>query len=145
MNVKIDQSDLKALKKKMDNLRVFDKKTLSNELGRAGLDIARTAKKSVVVDTGNLKQSINAELKGKTVEVVARAKYAPYIEFGTGGMVDLTDMRELGIPDSYASQFKGKGIKEVNLPPRPFFFSSARVGLKKLLDRLNNELNKAIK
>ena len=143
--IKINQSDLKSLKKKMDNLRAFDKQVLSNEIGRSALEIARIAKQNVVVDSGNLKQSIKAERKGKTAEVVAGAKYAPYVEFGTGGKVDLTDMLELGIPASYASQFKGKGIKDVNLPARPFFFNAARIGLKNLLVRLNGEIKKAIK
>jgi len=142
--IKINQSDLKSLKKKMDNLRAFDKKTLSNEIGKSALEISRIAKKNVVVDSGNLKQSIKAEAKGKTAEVVARAKYAPYVEFGTGGKVDLNDMLELGIPASYASQFKGKGIKDINLPARPFFFNAARIGLKNLLVRLNGEIKKAI-
>ena len=113
--IKINQSDLSQLKKKLDNLRAFDKKT------------------------------IKAERKGKTVEVIAGAHYAPYVEFGTGGMVNLDDMVQLGIPPSYAAQFKGKGIKEVNLPARPFFFSSARIGFKTLLVRLKGELNNAIK
>lgn len=142
--IKINQSDLKSLKKKMDNLRAFDKKTLSNEIGKSALEISRIAKKNVVVDSGNLKQSIKAEAKGKTAEVVAGAKYAPYVEFGTGGKVDLNDMLELGIPASYASQFKGKGIKDINLPARPFFFNAARIGLKNLLVRLNGEIKKAI-
>lgn len=143
--IKINQSDLKSLKKKMDNLRAFDKQVLSNEIGRSALEISKIAKQNVVVDSGNLKQSIKAERKGKTAEVVAGAKYAPYVEFGTGGSVDLTDMLELGIPASYAAQFKGKGIKNVNLPARPFFFNAARIGLKNLLVRLNGEIKKAIK
>ena len=145
MSVKINQSDLAKLKSKLNNLRAFDKKTLSNELGKTAFDISRKAKQAAPVDKGTLKQSIRTELKGKTVEVIAGAHYAPYIEFGTGGQVRLDDMLELGIPASYAEQFKGKGLKNVNLPARPFFFSSARVGLKNLLVRLNNELNKAIK
>ena len=136
---------MSQLKKKLDNLRAFDKKTLSNELGRASMDIVRMAKQNVVVDKGALKQSIKAERKGKTVEVIAGANYAPYVEFGTGGMVDLDDMVQLGIPPSYAAQFKGKGIKEVNLPARPFFFNAARIGLRNLLVRLKGELNNAIK
>tara|TARA_R110002096_G_scaffold21294_1_gene69303 strand:+ start:458 stop:895 length:438 start_codon:yes stop_codon:yes gene_type:complete len=145
MSVKINQSDLAKLKSKLNNLRAFDKKTLSNELGKTAFDIARKAKQSAPVDNGTLKQSIRTELKGKTVEVIAGAHYAPYIEFGTGGQVKLDDMLELGIPASYAEQFKGRGLRNVNLPARPFFFSSAREGLKNLLVRLNNELDKAIK
>jgi HK97 gp10 family phage protein len=143
--IKISQSDLSQLNKKLNNLRAFDKKTLSNELGRSAMDIVRMAKQNAPVDKGTLKQSIKSERKGKTVEVIAGANYAPYVEFGTGGMVDLDDMLQLGIPPSYAAQFKGKGIKEVNLPARPFFYNAARIGLKNLLVRLKGELNNAIK
>ena len=145
VNIKIDQSDLSKLKKKLDNLRAFESQKLSNELGKTALDISRMAKQSAPVDSGTLKQSIKAERKGKTVEIIAGAHYAPYVEFGTGGSVDLDDMLQLGIPASYAAQFKGKGIRDVNLPARPFFFSSGRIGFKNLLNRLNGEIKKAIK
>jgi len=143
--IKISQSDLSQLNKKLDNLRAFDKKTLSNELGRSAMDIVRMAKQNAPVDKGTLKQSIRSERKDKTVKVIAGANYAPYVEFGTGGSVDLNDMQQLGIPSSYAAQFKGKGIKEVNLPARPFFYNAARIGLRNLLVRLKGKLNNAIK
>ena len=145
VNIKINQNDLLKLKNKLDKMRAFESKTLSNELGKTGLEIVRLAKRAAPVDKGALKQSISTQRSGKSVNVVAAANYAPYVEFGTGGMVDLTDMTELGIPESYAAQFKGKGIREVNLPARPFFFSSARIGFKNLLNRLNGEIQKAIK
>jgi len=145
VNLKIDQSDLNKLKNKLDKMRAFESKTLSNELGKTGMEIVRLAKRSAPVDNGALKQSISAQRSGKSINVVAAAHYAPYVEFGTGGRVDLTDMIELGIPPSYAAQFKGKGIRDINLPARPFFFSSARIGFKNLLNRLNGEIKKAIK
>jgi len=145
VNIKIDQSDLSKLKKKLDNLRAFESQKLSNELGKTALDIVSLAKKQVKAPTGTLRNTIKAERKGKTVEVIAGAHYAPYVEFGTGGSVDLNDMLQLGIPASYAAQFKGKGIRDVNLPARPFFFSSGRIGFKNLLNRLNGEIKKAIK
>jgi len=145
VNIKIDQSDLSKLKRKLDNLRTFESKKLSNELGRTAFDIVKLAKRSAPVDKGSLKQSIGLQKSGKSITVFANAHYAPYVEFGTGGMVDLNDMTKLGIPESYAQQFKGKGLRDVNLPARPFFFSSARVGFKNLLNRLNGEIKKAIK
>jgi len=145
VNLKIDQSDLNKLKNKLDKMRSFESKTLSNELGKTGMEIVRLAKRSAPVDNGALKQSISAQRSGKSINVVAAAHYAPYVEFGTGGRVDLTDMTQLGIPPSYAAQFKGKGIRDINLPARPFFFSSARIGFKNLLNRLNGEIKKAIK
>ena len=147
VNIKINQNDLLKLKNKLDKMRAFESKTLSNELGKTGLEIVRLAKREVRYDNGDLRKSISAETNKTTKSVViqALAHYAPYVEFGTGGMVDLTDMTQLGIPESYAAQFKGKGIREVNLPARPFFFSSARIGFKNLLNRLNGEIKKAIK
>ena len=147
VNIKINQNDLLKLKNKLDKMRAFESKTVSNELGKTGLEIVRLAKREVRYDNGDLRKSISAETNKTTKSVViqALAHYAPYVEFGTGGRVDLTDMTELGIPESYAAQFKGKGIREVNLPARPFFFSSARIGFKNLLNRLNGEIQKAIK
>ena len=143
MDIKINQSDLAQLKKKLDNLRTFDKTTLSNELGKTGADISRIATKAAPSDYGTLRQSIRYQKQGKTVEVIAGAKYAPYVEFGTGAFVTFDDMLELGIPKSYAAKFKGS--KPGYMKPQPFFFGSARIGLKKLLTRLNGEIKKAIK
>ena len=141
-NIKINQSDLNQLNKKLSFFKNFDKKVLSSELGRTALDISRLAKRTVPVDTGGLRNSITAEIQGKTVSVVVNKDYAPYIEFGTGSMVKIDDMLALGIPPSYAMQFKGKGLRQVNLPARPFLFSSARIEYNKLLNRLNNRIKK---
>lgn len=144
MNIKINQSDLSKLNKKLDKLRAFESQKVSNELGKTGLEIVRLAKRAAPVDKGTLRQSISAQKSGKTINIVANAKYSPYVEFGTGDDVDLDDMLRLGIPPSYAEQFRGKTGRKVNLPPRPFFFSSARVGFNNLLNRLTGQINKAI-
>ena len=141
-DIKLNKSDLNNLNRKIAFFKGFDKKVLSTELGRTALDIAREAKKTAAVDTGGLRQSITPEISGKTVSVVVNKKYAPYIEFGTGSTVSLDDMLQLGIPSSYAMQFKGKGIREVNLPARPFLFSSARKELRNLMNRLTKRINK---
>ena len=144
-DIKLNQIELKNLNKKIDYFKKFENNILPTELGRTAMDIAREAKKNVARnanDTGALKQSITPEISGKTVSVVANKKYAPYIEFGTGSSVNLDDMLQLGIPSSYAMQFKGKGIRKVNLPARPFLFSSARKELKNLMNRLTKRINK---
>ena len=142
--MKINQSDWNKLQKKLKELKAFDKRILATEIAKTGAEISRIAKRSAPKDTGALQQSISFSGKGKQVVVVADKIYAPYVEFGTGGNVQLDDMLELGIPPSYAMQFKGKGIREVNLPARPFFFSSARIGFKNLYDRVNNRLKNII-
>lgn len=143
-DVKINQADLAKLNKKLAQLQKFSKQELSNEIGKGAMEIVGRAKQSAAKDTGALRQSINAEASGKGVDVIANIDYAPYIEFGTGSQVSLADMKELGIPDAYAAQFKGDGIREVNLPPRPFFFSSARIGFNNMLKRVDKKLKKLL-
>lgn len=70
---------------------------------------------SAPVDLGILKSSINGEVDGLNGVVGSTVRYSPYIEFGTGGLVDVP----AGLED-YAIKFKGAGIKQVNLFPRPF-------------------------
>ena len=146
INAKIDKNDLAKLARKMEALKKISRQEMSNELGKAAFDIVRLAKRSAPVDKGNLRSLIGLELTNTNqIEIFSNATYSAYVEFGTGARVSLTDMRELGIPDSYAAQFKGKGIRDVNLPARPYFFSSARTGLQTLLKRLDNTINKATK
>jgi HK97 gp10 family phage protein len=142
--IKINQSDLAKLNKKLAQLQKFSKQELSNEIGRGAQEIVGRAKQDAKYDNGDLRGSISSQASGKGVAVIADAEYAPYVEFGTGTKVSLTDMKELGIPDGYAAQFKGKGIREVNLPARPFFFSSARVGFNNMLKRVDKKLKKLL-
>ena len=145
VSLKINKSDYNKLQTKLKKLKAFDRRILATEIAKTGAEISRLAKRSAPKDTGALQQSISFGARGKQVQVVADKIYAPYVEFGTGGMVKLDDMLELGIPSSYAMQFKGKGIREVNLPARPFFFSSARVGFKNLYKRVDNRLRNIIR
>lgn len=157
VSLKINKSDYNKLQTKLKKLKAFDRRILATEIAKTGAEIARLAVRAAPVKKGknkkdkkgkhggSLRQSISFSGKGKQVQVVADKIYAPYVEFGTGGMVKLDDMLELGIPSSYAMQFKGKGIREVNLPARPFFFSSARVGFKNLYKRVDNRLRNIIR
>lgn len=67
------------------------------------------------VDLGILRASINGEVDGLNGVIGTNVRYAPYMEFGTGGLVDVP----AGLED-YAIKFKGSGIKQVNIPPHPF-------------------------
>lgn len=72
---------------------------------------------------------------GMAVEVGAGGvgvHYAPYVEFGTGSKVKVNaDTKE------YAMQFKGRGIKEVNLLARPYFFPAIRISVAHMKQKLN--------
>lgn len=143
-DVKIDPKDLQKLSEKIQSLKKYAGRELSNEIGKTAFGIERRAKRKVVKDKSGLVQSIKSTHSGKKAFVEAGKKYAPYVEFGTGEKVDLTDMQKLGIPDSYALQFKGKGIKEINLPARPFLFPSARIEFLNLLKRIQERFKEII-
>lgn len=68
-------------------------------------------------------------------EIFNNVKYAPYVEFGTGGKVKIPKGLE-----KIAEQFIGKGIREVNLPARPFFFAPFFEQKKEFIKRLKKIL-----
>ena len=145
MNAKINPQDLAILDKKLKQLKRFSRQELSNEVGKTASDIVRRSTKRVPVDKGKLKQSVYVAKKGNTAEVGYNKKYAPYQEFGTGRYIDTKDAKALGFSDSEIKQlFQGKGIRQVNIEPKPYFFPSVREGLKGLMDRLDEKLKKYI-
>lgn len=84
------------------------------------------------VDLGILKSSINGEVDGLNGIIGTPIRYAPYMEFGTGGLVDVPE----GLED-YAIKFKGAGIKQVNLFPRPFLIPAFKKHTAIMIDELN--------
>lgn len=72
------------------------------------------------VDLGKLRQSIHkVEIDNYHYKFIAREKYAPYIEFGTGTKVQVpSEWTEIAIIH------KGNGVKEVNINPQPFMYPS---------------------
>lgn len=111
------------------------KKTKS-AIQKAGFRLNANAKRDVAVDTGKLRQSITIDIEddGFTAKVSAGgaiAPYAPYIEFGTGGMVEIPEGWE-----EIAAQFKGKGIRQINLPARPYLSNNYEIEGKKLIEEL---------
>lgn len=98
-------------------------------------EIADQARQNVPVDTGFLKNSISDEVDDFKGEVRVSMHYAPYIEFGTGGLVDVPE----GLED-HAIQFKGEGKRQVNIPPHPFLFPAFFSKTSEMLDRLKKQL-----
>ena len=98
------------------------------------LEATYEAKMSAPVDLGGLVQSINAGYSQTELEgtISANAPYAPYVEFGTGGLVEIPQGFE-----ELAAKFKGKGVKRVNLPARPFLIPAAQKGAKELQEKLS--------
>lgn len=90
------------------------------------------------VDNGDLRRGNDLRQEGDLDWTLFNTReYAPYVEFGTGGLVDVPN----GLED-YAAQFKGQGIKQVNLPPRPFFFEPFLRRRKELIAEIKKALVK---
>lgn len=115
MSIKVKgiQKALKAFSNYSDSKN----KQLEAAVQRATINIDRKAKQNAPVDTGRLRGSIHRTSNKLSGVVFTNVEYAPYIEFGTGSMVDVPE----GLED-YAMQFKGDGKRQVNMPAQPFLF-----------------------
>lgn len=127
----------KALIKGLEKISKGTRMMVGDEIEASTYTIQSDAIQQAPVNDGFLKNSISAQNKELVGQVETGVHYAPYVEFGTGGMVNVP----AGLED-YAIQFKGKGIKQVNLPPRPFFFPAFYRETPKLIERINKGLEK---
>jgi hypothetical protein len=110
---------------------------LEGEIAAAVENIADQARSTVVVDFGFLKGSIAGSSNGLEGSVKVTANYAPFVEFGTGGTVDVPS----GLED-YAIQFKGEGSRTIDLKARPFLFPAFRAEVSDLNERLPKLISK---
>jgi hypothetical protein len=72
---------------------------------------------------------------GLSADVGFNKHYSPYIEFGTGTNVDVP----AGFED-YAMQFKGDGVRQVNIKPMPYFHPAVQSELQNLKRKLERSL-----
>ena len=110
---------LDALIKRIGKLAPQIAKEVAMEVNASALAIQSKARRDVVVDNSTLRSSIQLKEINRGDKIMytvgSRLKYAPYVEFGTGGTVNVP----AGYED-FAIQFKGKGIRKINLRPRPY-------------------------
>lgn len=132
--------NLTGLKDVQDALKDIDinvKKDLGNEINASALNIQSNAKRLAPVDLGFLRNNIAlVPISDLTFSVEAKAKYSPYIEFGTGA--------EVSIPAGYedlAKLYKGKNRRKINIRPQPFLIPSFEREKPKLIQRLKKLLN----
>jgi len=134
--------ELKDFNKVVANLKKYGKEAerdIEDATQVAARNIELYAKSTVVANFGKLGQSIQAKQEDKTHWTIEAggtvAPYAAYVEFGTGGLVQ--------VPNELKEQawlFKGKGIKEVNLKARPYLYPSLLRGRKEYLKALKDLL-----
>lgn len=135
---------LKGLNEVISNLRKYGKeaeKDIEGVTAQVAKNIEGYAKSAAPANFGKLGQSIQAKKidnynwaieAGGTI-----APYAPYVEFGTGGLVNVpNELKEQAI------KFKGKGIKQVNLRPRPYLYPALLRGRKEYIEKLQKLLDR---
>ena len=84
----------------------------------------------------NIAQSGYVEISGEfSYEVGYGTLHAPFIEYGTGTEVDVPAGFE-----AYALQFIGRGIRQVNIKPRPYFHPALNDELKEMRKKLKDLL-----
>ena len=133
---------LDALIKRLGKLPIEIEKEVAEEVNASALAIQSKAKKSVAAnstDNGTLLGSIQlvSVLKDKRIlyTVGSRLKYAPYVEFGTGGTVNVP----AGYED-FAIQFKGKNGRVRNFNADPFFYPAVFKQRQELPKRIEKTL-----
>lgn len=133
--------ELEGLQKTINDLRKVKDSSVDrvdDVLENAVTVIAGISRRLCPVDTGRLRSSIQPGQVAKlSWEVVANTKYAPYVEFGTGGNADIPKGLE-----AYAKQFqKGNGEK-AGLKPQPFLFPAFNAYRRQLIKDLREALEK---
>lgn len=133
----VNLSGLKEIQNALKNIDGKLRQDVGDEINASALAIQNSAKRLAPVDLGFLRNNIALVPIGDlTFAVESRAKYSPYIEFGTGG--------EVNVPAGYedlAIMFKGRGIRKVNIRPQPFLIPSYETEKPKLIDRLKKLLD----
>jgi HK97 gp10 family phage protein len=128
---------LDALIKRIGKLGPEIAKEVAMEVNASALAIQSKARRDVVVDNGILRNSIQLKEVNTGDKIMytvgSRLKYAPYVEFGTGGTVNVP----AGYED-FAIQFKGKGIRKINLRPRPYLIPAFESEIPVLRKNIQN-------
>ena len=135
---------LDALVKRLGKLSPKIAKEVAIEVNASAVAIQSKAKRDVVVDNGTLRNSIQLNEVNQGSKIVytvgSRLRYAPYVEFGTGGLVNVPAGFE-----SFALKFKGTKGYKVNLRPRPYLIPAfesqipiLRKNIKKVIENVKS-------
>ena len=91
--------------------------------------------KEVGKGSGFLRRGIHVMYKdnGLGLRFYNAVLYAPFMEWGTGKYVKVLPGYE-----NYAMGFKGRGIRKVNIRPKPYFFGTYERVYKAFIKELNN-------
>lgn len=133
------KESIKGISETIKELRAFGKdveKLIDAETSAIAKQIQLDAKVFVPKDFGKLAQSIEtSKIKESNYRITVQEKYAAYVEFGTGGLVNIPKGWE-----SLAAQFRGKGIKQINIRAQPYLYPAFRNGERDYIKNLTKLL-----
>ena len=136
--MKIELKGIEQFKRELNKVKSNITREIERTTSASLLRIGSDAKRKAPVDTGRLRSSITHRQNGTDGEVSTNVKYAPYIEFGTGNLVSVPDeLKEI------AMEFKGRGLRQVNLPARPFLYPALVKERPNYIRNLKSVLGKA--
>jgi hypothetical protein len=137
--IKVEVKGLRELQAKLTKEQSAVKQKAADVIFRAAQVFVSGAKRDAPKDMGQLAGGISffPTTPNLSMTVVSAKEYSPYVEWGT-----ITRVKVPAGEQSYAIQFKGRGIKKNGgLHPRPFFFkqtpiakAAAEKGLRAMLD-----------
>ena len=108
-------------------------------------EIEADAKARAPVDKGDLRQGILAvKINDRnwkvTTNSTGKAPYSAYMEFGTGGLVNIPkELKEI------ASSWMGRGLRKINIRPRPFLYPAYKKGRRGYFVQLKKEFEALIR
>jgi hypothetical protein len=150
MSIKVKVSGIQAVISGLEKYSNEIQKEVAHEIQDWAKRTVADAQRDVPFKTGDLKSTIRDVVGADQLTWIVKVggingvNYAPYVVFGTGTFVSDSFLQEYGLV-KYAADFKGKGIREVNLPMRDFLYRNARTefektfqNIKKILENTRN-------
>jgi len=132
MGLKFDIRGFEEVRKALDQKIEAVSKGVDAEMTAATIEINAKQVGYTPVDTGRLRGANGYNvLQPLEKSLFNNVEYGPYIEFGTGGLVNIPP----GLED-IAAAAKGAGIRKVNMRAQPFFFRAFFEEAPKMLARI---------
>ncbi len=139
IKLSLPPAEMKAFRNWTETISKEEEAKLKNLVARSGEMITYHAKLDAPVNKrkgagGRLRSSIASSYSsdGLTFTIEVNVNYGAYQEFGTGKFVRILP----GYAD-IASEFRGRGIRQVNLQAKPYLFDNYERANNAFLKELN--------
>lgn len=108
-------------------------------------ELATNAKRYAPIKTGKLRQSIQVTRLGpRRYSVGTNVRYAAYQEFGTGRYASQTVPQLPRSWQNLARKYKGRGIRQVNVPPNLYLYYAFVTQATIFIDDLEDAIRRAL-